>query len=144
MYQHLNCILRWSNDIFYRKIHLGHNGCAMNVKMQNAHIFTLYMVYCSLANIKNVHGIKILAKVKLTNVVIWFSAILLLQLTYTNGQNRNHIIHRNKMLPLFTRKLETNDSLSTTKGRLNRTLMRNFLHATNVLESPRIREIIHL
>ena len=88
--------------------------------------------------------IEILAKIKLTNVVIWFSAILLLKLTYTNGQNRNHIIHRNKMLPLFTRKLETNDSLSTTKGRLNRTLMRNFLHATKVLESPRIRDIIHL
>ena len=116
----------------------------MNEKMQITHIldntysYIMCGLLCSLENFKNVHGIKILAKVKLTNAVIWFSAILLLELTYTNGQNRNHIIHRNKMLPLFTRKLETNDSLSTTKGRLNRTLMRNFLHATNVLESPRI------
>ena len=102
------------------------------------------MACCNLENLKNIHSIENLAKVKPTNVVIWFSAILLLELTYTNGQNRNHIMHRNKMLPLFTRKLETNDSLSTTKGRLNRTLMRNFLHATNVLESPRIRDIIHL
>ena len=118
--------------------------CRLHSFLDNPYFYIIYSLLWSLENFKNVHGIKILAKVKLANVVIWFSAILLLELTYTNGQNRNHIMHRNKMLPLFTRKLETNDSLSTTKGRLNRTLMRNFLHATNVLESPRIRDIIHL
>ena len=118
--------------------------CRLHSFLDNTYFNIIYGLLCSLENSKNVHDIKILAKVKLANVVIWFSAILLLELTYTNGQNRNHIIHWNKMLPLFTRKLETNDSLSTTKGRLNRTLMRNFLHATNVLESPRIWDIIHL
>ena len=118
--------------------------CRLHSFLDNTHFYIIYGLLCSLENFKNVHSIKILAKVNLANVVIWFSAILLLELTYTNGQNRNHIIRRNKMLPLFTRKLETNDSLSTTKGRLNRTLMRNFLHANIVLESPRIRDIIHL
>ena len=117
--------------------------CRLHSFLDNTHFYIIYGLLCSLENFKDVRC-KILAKVNLANVVIWFSAILLLELTYTNGQNRNHIIRRNKMLPLFTRKLETNDSLSTTKGRLNRTLMRNFLHANIALESPRIRDIIHL
>ena len=117
--------------------------CRLHSFLDNTHCYIINGLLCSLENFKNVRC-KILAKVNFANVVIWFSAILLLGLTYTNGQNRNHIIRRNKMLPLFTRKLETNDSLSTTKGRLNRTLMRNFLHANIALESPRIRDIIHL